>query len=113
MAFLKVQFLHPPFMRKIKVESNIAASKSADIGSFKETVADAPIKDVDVPYGRKEVEVAWEDSDGFHIEEGIAFGVYTEPGRRDPSVYHIDWEDGGRTTVQADSVVTFDESDYL
>lgn len=80
----------------------------ADIESFKAALIGAEIEEVDEPTGRKQVEIAWEDEDGFHTESGESYGVY-----RDNDVYHVDWtDDRDRTTVTSDQLVTLEESDW-
>jgi hypothetical protein len=94
----------------------------ADIATFRNMVEDAPVEEVDVPDGRKNVTVAWQDSNGFHEREGRAIGVYRDYDEQpDPlsdepqwSRIHIDWEspEGERTTIEREQLVTLDESDY-
>ena len=88
----------------------------ADIASFQAAVIGASIEEVDEPTGRKDVEIAWEDSDGFHVEEGEAIGVYREfsdakllTEQPELQQVHIDWQEGGRTTVKQDELVDLEE----
>lgn len=78
-----------------------------DIAAFKSAVVDAEIKEVETPTSRKQVEIAWEDARGFHVEEGEAIGVY-----REPPLIHIDWSEGGRTTIERDKIVDIEEGDW-
>jgi len=85
----------------------------AEIAEFQNLVEDATVAEVDEPTGRKEVEIAWEDEDGFHSKEGEAFGVYRQyTDTREASSYTVDWVDGSRTIASADSIVTLQESEY-
>lgn len=85
----------------------------ADIEQFRGLAQEADIKEVAVPPGRKDVEIAWTDSDGFHIEEGVAVGVYFDPGRLETETVHIDWEDErDRTSAKWENVSTLIESEY-
>lgn len=85
----------------------------ADIAEFKNMVEDAPVEEVDSPYGRKDIEIAFERYDSFHVEEGVAVGVYYEPGREQPEVVHIDWQDSReRLTVAMHNVVDITEGEY-
>lgn len=80
----------------------------SDIAAFKNAVEDSEVVEVDEPSTYKDIEIAWEDSSGFHHQQGKAHGLY-----RDGDVYHIDWmDDRGRMTVEKDTVVTLEESDY-
>lgn len=95
----------------------------ADVEQFKRLVEDASVEFVETPTGRKDVEIAYEDSsDKFIEEDGTAVGVYWEysdavglDGEPEPAieVVHIDWADErARTSVKWDDVVTFEESEY-
>jgi hypothetical protein len=84
----------------------------AGIASFQAAVIDADVEEVDTPSGRKDVEIAYQTSYGFEVESGRAIGVYYEPDRIAAEVVHIDWEDGGRTSVPMDDVETLDEGEY-
>jgi len=85
----------------------------ADIAQFKNAVEDASVESVDVPAGRKDVEVAFERDDRFHVEEGVAIGVYYEPGRRNPVRVHIDWADErDRLSLLMEDIIDMTESDY-
>lgn len=96
----------------------------AEIAHLKGVVEDATIEEVDVPDGRKDVEIAFSNAEqGFQHLEGTAIGVYFEPGRLNPHEVHIDWlqspagsdEEGrpqGRTSVKWENIDTFEESDY-
>lgn len=82
-----------------------------DISQFKRLVEDAPIEDVDVPAGRKEVEIAWTNSAGeFTTKDGLAIGVYRD---RD-GLIQIDWVDEDEATVvKTENINYFEESQYL
>jgi hypothetical protein len=85
----------------------------ADIAQFKNTVEDASVETVDVPAGRKDVEIAFERDDRFHVEEGVAVGVYYEPGREQPEVVHVDWQDDrDKLTLSMDDVIDMTEGEY-
>lgn len=76
--------------------------------NINETIANAPIKEVDEPTGRKEVSVTYNDGDGEITEEGTAIGVY-----RERMMYlHIDWVNSHRTTIKINDIIDLDESDY-
>jgi hypothetical protein len=80
----------------------------ASIHAFQAAVINSEIEEVDEPTGRKKVEIAWEDTNGFHVKEGEAVGVF---GDR-INYYEIHWVDGEVTTVDIDDIVTFEESEY-
>lgn len=81
----------------------------ADIAHFQTIVDTAPVVRVDEPTGRKDVEIAWEDSDGFHSEDGVAVAVY----RDGDGTLKIDWTDErNRTIVQKDDIHTLEEGEY-
>jgi len=85
----------------------------ADIVNFQNIVTETDIVEVDIPTGRKDVEVAFERNDRFHVEEGVAIGVYYEPGRMNPVRLHIDWaDDRDRLTLSMESVVDMTEGEY-
>lgn len=84
----------------------------ADIAQFKNTVEDATVEEVETPSSRKDVEVAFEQDGEFHVEEGVAIGVYYEPGRGQPEVVHIDWQDGERLTLLEENIVDMVEGEY-
>jgi hypothetical protein len=85
---------------------------AASVASFQAAVIDAAVREVDVPTGRKDVSVAYQKDGAFEAESGAAIGVYYEPNRMDATVVHIDWEQGGRTSVPMDSVESLEEGDY-
>lgn len=82
-----------------------------NMSQFKRLVEDAPVKDVDVPDGRKDVEIAWTNSQGeFTTKDGIAIGVYRD---RD-GLIQIDWVDEDEATVvKIENINYFEESQYL
>ena len=81
----------------------------SDIERMKAVVEDATVEEVETPTGRKDVEVAFENEDGeFVVEEGQAIGVYRER----KTVLHIDWAEGGRTSIEQDDIIDMVEGDY-
>lgn len=47
------------------------------------------------------------------VEEGVAIGVYYEPGRMNPVRLHIDWaDDRDRLTLLMDDIIDMTESEY-
>jgi len=100
-----------PFHRRDKYAKS---QLRQDIASFKTIVEDADIEEVDVPTGQKYVEIAWTDSDGFHVERGMAHGTYREYDGHDIHSVHIDWaeDDMDRTTVRGEQIETLEEGDY-
>lgn len=85
-----------------------------DIEEFKRVVQNADVVvEVDKPTGRKNVEIAWENENGFHTREGEAYGVY----RDGDNTINIDWtgcseKSDKRTTVQKDNIVTLEEGEW-
>jgi hypothetical protein len=85
----------------------------AGIYRAKRAIEGADVASVESPSGRKDVEVAYQASYGFEVEQGQAVGVYFEPDRATPEVVHIDWADGrDRSSIDWGDVQTFEESDY-
>lgn len=85
----------------------------ADIEQAKRLMENASVEEVDTPAGRKDVEVAFERDDRFHVEEGKAIGVYYEPNRVNAERVHIDWaDDRGRLAIEMDNILDMTESDY-
>lgn len=101
--------------RPERPDPNSEAAKNearAEIATLKRLVENATVEVVDEPTGRKDVEIAWTDSDGFHVEEGTALGVYYDGERASPERVHVDWEDGSRTTVEQEDIETLEEGEY-
>ena len=108
------------------VEPDPKEKVEQDIEEFKNLVEGADVEEVDTPSGRKDVEIAWEDDEGFHVEEGEAVGVYREYSdavgldddaggepRTAIECYHVDWSDErGRTTIHEDELVDLDEGEW-
>lgn len=84
----------------------------SDIAIFKNAVEDASIEEVGAPTGWKEVEIAWEDDDGFHVEDGEAVGVYRDLVDGE-YIFRVDWcDERNRTTVHSDELVELSESGW-